>query len=413
MKPEKNQNKTEYCEQIAELEPLVEKAVAGDGDALRTLCEELGRGVLFRINRILGNSVSAMDVEDISQEVFLRICEKITTLREPKYFRKWLNSIITNETTQFLRGKLKRGTVLDINEYFEDIVDENNDFLPEEYVNDSELREMMIGIISTLPKRQRQAIMYRYYDDLSVTEVAEAMNIKRQVASGYISVAIEKIKTELEKLPTTAIFGLAPALSIESALKDALQADAARYMPTNPDWLQIVLNPCEQYFIAGSALATGAGATTVATTTATTAAATATATSVSAAMIAGVVLTCALLAAPILTSNMEPAEPRQIDMPVMSGDIYFSDGINLGEYYKRINPQYAKLDVNNDIQVIEWWIVNENNEVVLRSNAGNNTEKVQINPNEFESSGMHHIIFKFENELGEAYRMRSNFIIEN
>ena len=50
MKPEKIQNQIDY-EKLAELEPLVEKAIAGDGEALRELCEELGKGILFRINR--------------------------------------------------------------------------------------------------------------------------------------------------------------------------------------------------------------------------------------------------------------------------------------------------------------------------------------------------------------------------
>ena len=421
MKPEKsqNQNQIEYYEKLAALEPLVEKAVAGDGDALRDLCEEMGKGILFRINHILGKSVNPMDAEDISQEVFLRICESITTLREPKYFRKWLNSIITNETNQFLRRKLKRGTMLDINDYYEDIEDENTDFIPEEYVNDSELRKVMIGIISTLPKRQRQAILFHYYDDLSVTEVAEAMKITQQGASSYIAIAIEKIKNELEKLPTTALFGIVPAVSIEQLLGEALHAEAAHFMPLNPDWLQIALSPCEQYFIAGSALITGgasAATATTATVGATGAAATAAtaATSVSATLVASVVLTCALLVTPIFTSYMEPAGPEQIDMPMASGDLYFYGGIDLGEHYKRINPESARPIVDKDIQIIEWWIENEDNEIVLRSNdADSNIEEVQINPSDFESNGIHYIIFRFESESGETYRIRGNFIIEN
>ena len=411
MKQKPSKNQIEYYEKLAELEPLVEKAVAGDGDALRILCEEEGRGIMFRINRILGSGANTMDVEDIYQEVFLRICENISTLREPKYYRKWLNSIITNEVNQFLKKKMKRGTALDINDHYDDIVDENSDFIPEEYVNDSELREMMIGIISKLPKRQRQAVIYHYYDDLSVTEVAEAMKITKQGASKYIAFAVEKIKVELEKLPSTMIFGIVPVLSIEQLLKEALHADAAHFIPSNPDWTQVLLAPCEQYFIAGSALATGTSV--AATTTAATAATTATAgASVSASMIAGVVLACALFVAPIVAYYTEP-EPRIIDTPMAIGDMYFYGGIDLGGNYTRINPESARPIVDKDIQIIEWWIVNEENEVVLRSNADSNIEEAQINPNELESNGVHFIIFRFINEQGTSYRLGGNFIIEN
>ena len=424
MKQEKSQNQIEN-EKLAELEPLVEKAVAGDGDALRALCEELGKEILFRINRMLGKNINAMDAEDVSQEVFLRICENISTLRDPKAFRMWLTSIISNETTQFLRGKLKRGIILDINDYYENFVDENADFIPEDYVRNNELRKEMIDIIEKLPTRQRQTIMHYYYDDLSVAEIAQVMNVTRQGVSKNLSLAVERIKRELENLPSIAIFGIVPAMPIESALRELLRVDAAHFIPPNPDWLQIALAPCEQYFIAGSVLITGgagaAATATAATATAATAtsagaaaatAATATATSVSATLIASVVLTCALLVAPIVASTTAPAEYPPMEIPMVSGYIHFYDGIDLGEHYKRINPKSARLNVDTDIQIIEWWIVNENNEVVLRSDADGDMEEVQINPNEFESDGLYYIIFRFESESGETYRMGSNFLIE-
>ena len=414
MKHELSQNQIEYYEKLAALEPVVEKAIAGNGDALRELCQELGKGVLFRINRILGSNLDAMDAEDISQEIFLRICENISTLRDPKAFRIWLSRIITNETTQFLRRKLKNGTALDINDHYEDIVDENTSFIPEEYINDRELHEMMIGIISTLPRRQRQAIIHRYYDDLTISEVAEAMKITRQGASENISIAIKKIKAELEKLPPSVLFGIAPALSVESALREALHADAAHFMPPNPDWLQIALSPCEQYFIAGSALITGGASVATATTATAGAVGAATAaTSVSATLIASIALTCVLLVAPLAAAGMEPAGPESNDIPMMSGSMHFYGGIDLGEHYKRINPRSARPNVNQDIKVIEWWIVNENNEIVLRSNdADSNKKEVQINPNDFESNGVHYIVFMVENKQGVTYGISSSFIIE-
>ena len=419
MKPEANQNQILH-EKIAALEPLVEKAIAGDGDAVRIICEELGKGILFRINYMLGSNANEMDAEDVSQEVFLRICESITTLREPKAFRKWLSSIITNETTQFLRGKMKRGTVLDINDYFEDIVDENTDYIPENYVSNNELRREMLSIIAELPTRQRQAIIHHYYDDFSIMEVAEVMKTTQQGASKNLSLAIKRIKSEIEKLPSTAVFGTIPTIPVESALREVLQADEAHFMPANPDWLQMALAPCEQYFIVGSALATGgagvaattAGATTAATaaTAATTAVAT---TSASATVIASVVLTCTLLVAPIIVSNMESIEPQQRETHVVSGEMVFSGGVCLGEHYKRINPESVRPSIDEDITILEWWIINENDEVILRSDADSNLEEVKINPREIGPDGVYSVIFRFKNEPGFVYTISCGFVIEN
>jgi len=177
------------------LETLVRKAVRGEKAALSELCEQIAKSVLFRTTHILGNPT---DGEDLAQEVLIRVCERIRDLREPKAFKVWLGKIISNESNRYLAKNAKVGAASNIDDYLETIVEEREYFIPQDCVENAESRNAVMDMISSLSMRQREAVMLHYYDCLSVTEVAEAMNVTKQSVSEYLAVSREKLKRELE-----------------------------------------------------------------------------------------------------------------------------------------------------------------------------------------------------------------------
>ena len=93
------------------LEVLVKKATEGDHDAILSLCQEIAKNVLFHAKCVLRNYD---DAGDVAQEVLIRVCTKISDLNEPKAFKVWLNSIITNETNRYMMKNSKHSVVLNI-----------------------------------------------------------------------------------------------------------------------------------------------------------------------------------------------------------------------------------------------------------------------------------------------------------
>jgi len=183
----------------AEIDALAEKAIQGDSAALHSLCEKLARTILFRAKYMLGNE---MDAEDVAQNVLLRVCENIRSLRKPKAFQAWLSRIVVNETRRFAATRAKYGTALDIDDYEDELVEENVGLLPDECLEDKTVSQAVMEIISKLPARQREALMLHYYDDLKVTEIARVMSIPHQSASRYLALAREKLKAEFENTDT-------------------------------------------------------------------------------------------------------------------------------------------------------------------------------------------------------------------
>ena len=187
--------KTDNDRRYEEIEALAKKAIRGDNDALYELCEKHARSILFRAKYMLGNE---MDAEDVAQNVLLRVCENIKDLRKPKAFHAWLSRIIVNETRRYMAARTKRGQVEDIDDYMEELVEDDAQLLPGEYLEGLSVHDAIMEIVSRLPARQREAILLHYYDELKVTEVGKAMGIPHQSASRYLLLAREKLRADLE-----------------------------------------------------------------------------------------------------------------------------------------------------------------------------------------------------------------------
>ena len=226
---------------------LVMRAIAGDKDALQELCRSYARSILFRAQRILDNR---MDAEDVAQEVLIKMCTKISDLKDPRAFNAWLNSILLHESRELMAKNSKHGTVLSVAEYLDSIEEDDEDFLPLEYTLREEERKAIIAIIDRLSIRQKEAVLLHYFDGLSVTETAEAMGITQQGASRYLKLARERVKTELSKpvVVSRASASRLSALPAGALLATILHQDATRINPEDVLWTTKALENCAQYF---------------------------------------------------------------------------------------------------------------------------------------------------------------------
>jgi RNA polymerase sigma-70 factor (ECF subfamily) len=82
-------------------EVLVERILRGDEDAFRRLYLRHSRYVAGVIVRLTGDDA---DLDDIVQDTFIRAADRIATLREPAFVRRWLVTI----AVRICQGRLTR-----------------------------------------------------------------------------------------------------------------------------------------------------------------------------------------------------------------------------------------------------------------------------------------------------------------
>jgi RNA polymerase sigma-70 factor (ECF subfamily) len=84
---------------------LIEKAQKGDAGAFNQIVTAYRRRILGTISRVIGRPE---DVEDVSQEVFVRLYFSLEQLRTPEVFEPWLYRLTVNACYDYLRKSRRK-----------------------------------------------------------------------------------------------------------------------------------------------------------------------------------------------------------------------------------------------------------------------------------------------------------------
>lgn len=168
---------------------LVEKTRQGDKNAFASLYKETRRSVYFTALSLLANEENA---KDVMQDTFIAAIEKLPDLKDAAKFPKWVNSIAVNKCRRYFRAH-SEDSVDEMTEQGIDISDDS--FIPDNYVDDEIRRKVMMNIIKNeLSDAQRQTIIMYYYNEMSLQDIAEAMDCPLKTVSSRLVSAREKIR---------------------------------------------------------------------------------------------------------------------------------------------------------------------------------------------------------------------------
>src|SRR5215468_5817106 len=83
----------------------IQKAQTGDGAAFNEVVVAYRKRILGTIARLIGRPE---DVEDVAQEVLLRLYYSLDQLRTPEVFEPWLYRLTVNASYDYLRKQRRR-----------------------------------------------------------------------------------------------------------------------------------------------------------------------------------------------------------------------------------------------------------------------------------------------------------------
>jgi len=154
---------------------LMQLVSAGETRAFEELVERHQRLVTGTVARMLGNN---SDVEDISQQVFVRVWKSARRYVPRAKFTTWLLKITRNLVFNELRRRSRHAqSALHVESADEErpIQDERTS-APDASLLEQELQQAIDAAIAQLPEAQRMAVILRRYHELSYEEIADVLS---------------------------------------------------------------------------------------------------------------------------------------------------------------------------------------------------------------------------------------------
>jgi len=154
------------------------------------------------IYRFLGNP---SQVEDLTQEVFLRIHRTAARYQPAAKFSTWLYRIVANLCFNAMRRRRKGyarqmiGLDGDDSEtFFRSIPDSREGSNPRQGMDAAELRQRVAAAIDALPENQKIAIILNKYEGKSYEDVAEVLEVSAMAVKSLLSRARRNLRRSLE-----------------------------------------------------------------------------------------------------------------------------------------------------------------------------------------------------------------------
>ena len=175
------------------IKELVLSAKNGNKKAFDKLYKLTSNDVWFTCVSLLKDEENA---KDIMQETYITAFLKLDTLKDEEKFCGWLTAIATNKSKNKLKGKVEYQIDDEIL-----IAETETDelMLPEEYINKAEKRKVLLQIMEdTLSFNQYQVVLMFYFNELSIAEIAQALEISEGTVKSRLNSSRAKMKTAIE-----------------------------------------------------------------------------------------------------------------------------------------------------------------------------------------------------------------------
>lgn len=201
---------------------LVVKMQNGDMSVFDELYESTKEAAIFTSLCICKNRE---DAEDIVQESYVYLFQKVNDIKNPEAFMSWFNMVVASKTKNMLRKK--NPVLFDSNEseefILDSIEDNDKDFHPSEDYEHTELREEVMELVDDLSEEKRTAIVLFYYDEMTTKQIAESLGINENTVKSRLVQAKKDLAKGVKTLEkkNKSLYGIAPIPLVIWALRSS------------------------------------------------------------------------------------------------------------------------------------------------------------------------------------------------
>jgi RNA polymerase sigma-70 factor (ECF subfamily) len=178
---------------------LIQRARAGDDAAFNEIVVACRRRVLGTIARLIGRRE---DVEDVGQQVFLRLYLSLDQLRTPDVFDPWLYRLTVNAAYDYLRRQRRRNEMrmADLPEQVVLLADAAAGGLRQkEETEKAKTRELVQGLLASVSESDRALLILKEVEGLSLKELERIYHVKENALKVRLFRARQRVLKALSK----------------------------------------------------------------------------------------------------------------------------------------------------------------------------------------------------------------------
>ncbi len=184
---------------------LLEKAKAGDSDALSRVFEQNRRRLTVLVHFKLGpRERQPAEAEDVVQEVYLRACQAIDRFeyRSPGSLMRWLSSIADHvliDRARYRTRERRAGEDVRFRSESNPLGPEPLDTrTPSRLMAQEQAVERLLARLDALPEEYRRAILMAKIEGLSTAEIAEQLGKSREAVALLVFRAVKRFRAICE-----------------------------------------------------------------------------------------------------------------------------------------------------------------------------------------------------------------------
>jgi RNA polymerase sigma-70 factor (ECF subfamily) len=178
-------------------EHLLAEVLAGEMEALAELVRRYQQPLTNYLARLLGSDWAL--AQDLTQESFLRVLRQHAS-RGRRPFKPWLYTIATNLARDHFKSAATRREVWLEPELAVGFIDTTPG--PEDSALRVEEQAVLRCALGSLPDRYRVTLLLRFFADLSLQDIAAALDIPIGTVKSRISVGLRRLRVALQALDT-------------------------------------------------------------------------------------------------------------------------------------------------------------------------------------------------------------------
>ena len=207
---------------------LIQRILDGDEGAFTVLVKKYQKWVHTLVWRKIGDFHTA---EEITQDIFLKVYKKLSTLKPPENFPGWLYVIATRHCMTWLRKKRQPTTSLDAmpTTELEELCYTQYEEARGEEVSLEHQRELIKRLLQTLPESERTVVTLYYLAEMTSEDISTFLGVSPNTIRSRLRRARKRLEKQKHLLhDVSGIFQLPPTLT------ENIITEIARIKPVTP-----------------------------------------------------------------------------------------------------------------------------------------------------------------------------------